>query len=976
MLQNTYVAHLTRFLLPITALGVSANTVAHDLQSQILSFEGKGIPEYVQASAAELSQTRSIHGEQSLLWHWGASPTLSVNHTFKRMTDKEASRAYGRGATQVLSFWIYNPQAVEDSMALTLSDKDGQEISELNVNMNFTGWRTIGVSLNKDFSEVVTSSFEKLVFTAPASVNHDAAPIYIDRIMVSVDDKRYQWSDDQVTTRYVLPEIDFDLPVHLEMPSDVEVKGAAQLRQNLTAQFMGRPGSFASLQQRFNAYQIEKSQDNVITGRHIVTGYQKTIYQPKHLLVQDRAAFDEYRQLADYTKLMWDLAKAYHHPIYDAHKTELANMYRLMTAHLIDQGYADGSSLVTTHHWGYGARWWYISALMMADTLQSDALLKPTYRALLWFSREFKSSFDMELNDESSDLDYFNTLSNQHLALILLNPDVKERIALLKKFTAFFSAALSQTPSGYHDGFRPDGTAWRHRGHYPGYAFHAFKRAAQVAKVLKDTPFSLNIEALDSLKAVMVAGWRYTNPFVPMALSGRHPFSKLGIMHYQGGLRDLAMAYPTLDEELAAIYLQVSQTPEAQSQSVFGQTITPAKLPEGSWSFNGGAFVVHRHGERMAMIKGYNKDVWSSEIYYKDNRYGRYQSHGSVHVMPYGDPEAFGYQQAGWDWSRNPGTTTIHLDYDALESPNKHSLTLRSEQGISGATSLHDKFSLFTFKHQAPENLAKFDASFVAEKHVMAADDMLFLAGNGISNKDGQNRTETTLFQLAVKDINRPVWINGKRYVGEAFSVTLSSGDWLIDENGVGYFLQQAESVHVSRTMQSSRHNKTKAATQGLFTTAWIDHGVAPLDAHYEYVMVMDTTPEQMQVLAKKMARYPYFNTRKTDQNGMYIRNRVNNLYGYSSTGVTHFKYGPVRTVSTTAQLLLQLNGDSASLSVASPELKLDKNGPTQSVPIEVVVKGTWTTEDTHYTHHKGDTIIHATSFFGQPMAVSLSKVQ
>ncbi|TMO89658.1 chondroitinase family protein, partial [Pseudoalteromonas ruthenica] len=88
------------------------------------------------------------------------------NHTFKRMTDKEASRAYGRGATQVLSFWIYNPQAVEDSMALTLSDKDGQEISELNVNMNFTGWRTIGVSLNKDFSEVVTSSFEKLVFTA------------------------------------------------------------------------------------------------------------------------------------------------------------------------------------------------------------------------------------------------------------------------------------------------------------------------------------------------------------------------------------------------------------------------------------------------------------------------------------------------------------------------------------------------------------------------------------------------------------------------------------------------------------------------------------------------------------------------------------------------------------------------------------------------------------------------------------------
>ena len=318
-----------------------------------------------------------------------------------------------------------------------------------------------------------------------------------------------------------------------------------------------------------------------------------------------------------------------------------------MAEHLLDQGFADGSSLVTSHHWGYSGRWWYISALMMADELAASQLLQPTYEALLWYSREFKDSFDMALNPASSNLDYFNTLSRQHLALILLNPDDSERIALLHKFSSFFSGALNQTPPGTNDGFRPDGTAWRHHGHYPGYAFPAFENAAHIAYLLKRTGFALESKALDKLKSVMVAGWRYSNPFIPLGLSGRHPFSDLNVQRYSNGLKWLANSYPTVDEELAAIYLQVSNISEQQSSAIFGKRITPAALPQGSWSFNGGAFAIHRSGERMAVIKGYNQDVWSSEIYTADNRYGRYQSHGSVHVIPYGDPIQFGYRQEG-----------------------------------------------------------------------------------------------------------------------------------------------------------------------------------------------------------------------------------------------------------------------------------------------------------------------------------------
>ena len=62
----------------------------------------------------------------------------------------------------------------------------------------------------------------------------------------------------------------------------------------------------------------------------------------------------------------------------------------LMTKHLLDQGFVKGSALVTTHHWGYSSRWWYISTLLMADALKEANLQTEVYDSLLWYSREFK----------------------------------------------------------------------------------------------------------------------------------------------------------------------------------------------------------------------------------------------------------------------------------------------------------------------------------------------------------------------------------------------------------------------------------------------------------------------------------------------------------------------------------------------------------------------------------------------------------
>lgn len=71
---------------------------------------------------------------------------------------------------------------------------------EFPVNLNFTGWRAVGVSLNHDFnlngtgSYAATTDFQQLRFQAPKGMT--SGKVIIDRIMVSVDDNRYQWSDD------------------------------------------------------------------------------------------------------------------------------------------------------------------------------------------------------------------------------------------------------------------------------------------------------------------------------------------------------------------------------------------------------------------------------------------------------------------------------------------------------------------------------------------------------------------------------------------------------------------------------------------------------------------------------------------------------------------------------------------------------------------------------------------------------------
>lgn len=1013
-------ALLPFFISAFLAPQVVAETKDEVMRSEIIAFETDQIPENVSVrsdSKLSLDKSRYIIGNQSLKWEWSESSNLFIKQPIKLITDQQAQKAWGRRATQVLSFWIYNETPIDDYMIVDLGRGLGSTSSGdsgFKVKMNFSGWRAIGVSLQNDVEgrnvEAVgisdsdagegagfisvkggsKSDMDTIRFTAPSKT--DCGTFWIDRIMLSIDDARYQWSDDQIKTRYDVPELDFNLPNELPTATEQELKAADSIKQSLIkvfttgTNFKGvRLLSLDDLRNEYDKLKLKRDANGVLSGRHVLTHKQEIIYQSNFLSNHDKELISDYVYLNDYSNILFNISRMYNTTSDSKLQSELAYKYVLMTDHLIDQGYVDGSSLVTTHHWGYSSRWWYISALLMQDTLVSSGQLETIYNSLLWYSREFKDNFEMSKGFDASNLDYFNTLSLQHLSLLMLEPSEDKRIALLKKFGDYIDFAFSQTPVGSHDGFRPDGTAWRHEGNYPGYSFPAFNNAGQLAYILSGTPFEVGTNGRTALKKVMLSAWIYSNPQVSMNLSGRHPFDPPSVHNFSDALRWLALTGnpetgDKVDYELAAAYLQVTGKTKSDSVEIFGEEITPAALPNGNWTFNGGAYGIHRFGDNMVAMKGYNSNVWSSEIYYHNNRYGRYQSHGSVHVVPYGNQAEIGLTQKGWDWNRNPGATTIHLPFEQLDSPNTHTLMLRGSHPFSGSSSLSGRYGAFAFDFKAP-SLPKFDKSFTAKKTILAVNDRIVLLGSNISNSTRNNPTETTLFQHGITDKASSIIINGDEITKFPYSTTLGKGDWIIDGHGTGYLITDESKVHVVRQHQVSKHDQTRAETEGDFSVAWIDHGTSPSNAEYEYLMVLDADKHKMHRLASALieGNQKPFNVIKKDKNSHIIQDVETGVVAYTSFTAATFDGQLVSSVSNPSIIMTKIDeNNNLVISGTTPDLNMTRYTEAKPIKFSATIKGIWepvqTNEKVSISHSGSQTTLTFEIYFGIPQEVVLTK--
>ena len=120
--------------------------------------------------------------------------------------------------------------------------------------------------------------------------------------------------------------------------------------------------------------------------------------------------------------------------------------------------------------------------------------------------------------------------------------------------------------------------------------------------------------------------------------------------------------------------------------------------PVGHWAKNYGAVSVHRRDEWAVSVTGWSKYVWDFERHTTQNIFGRYISYGAMQIVGSGDPVTqadSGYAEAGWDWSRWPGTTAINLPLEKLVDPDEDRNRCFSDEPFVGGVSHQDQNGLF-----------------------------------------------------------------------------------------------------------------------------------------------------------------------------------------------------------------------------------------------------------------------------------------
>ncbi len=933
----------------------------------LIDFSSKKVPGYVEAdnSRIQVTDTRSIHGENSLRWDWKKNSSLTFKTLIPFLTNSEAYKYHRRSALSIFSILVYNTKALPQGKLRFEFGKKSKVNCYFDFNLNFTGWRTCWVSYTRDMQGKPVKGMDFIRIVAPKNIS--SGTLFLDRIIpCSIVDVRHQSNDAQVPfvnkqeTNHWAPKMKFYqlAPKKLPVMTEADKKGFALIEHRVRQELLKnvKAVDLTNLERGFKQTGITEK-NGVIKGRHVKFVSQDAICAGLKNGKKYLKDYVDMRQL--YGPLMLKLAYACNVAPEGRHAADIRKMYLLMVRHLLDQGWAAGSSLGTMHHHGYNTREMFTALFLMRKPLLDAGLLHQVSDMTQWFSN-IRYIFDKK-NWADPNCDFFNTMSKSAVMTLLLMPDSPEKVAAFNAFSEFYSRNLGMESPGWMGGFKADGCGYHHWGHYPGYSFGAMASASYVCYLFSGTPWAMNRKALDNLRRVLYSAYVYCNPAPGMGICGRHPFS-------YGKLSRLKPFY------------------EWFAEADGGKPVITDKNPQGHWTFNYGCFGVHRYKDKAVTLKGYNRYVWSSEIYTRDNRYGRYQSNGTIEIMPKSGPASVGRVQSGWDWNRNPGATVLHRPFNILESPKHNTLMLTSPSTISGSSNLLGKYGAFGVELSEPK-IKNFDSGFRAVKSSFCFEDRIICLGSGITAKS-EYPVETILTQYNVKDGSVPIYFNSdKAITGIPFKADSMVPAWVADPFGNAWFIVSGGEVKVIRRNQSSPHNKTKKMASGNFASAWINHGIRPKNASYEYLILLDATPETAAAYAEKMKADKPYQVLKCDNNVQAVRDKATGV-----SAAIFFKpaakldLGPLAEVKTPCYVMFK-DGKTLSLSLNTPDLagftgrgqsRAQEIKAMQSRIVTIVLRGTWTADAPDKRASikiaNGNTIITGTFRHGIPIQLSLRK--
>lgn len=589
----------------------------------------------------------------------------------------------------------------------------------------------------------------------------------------------------------------------------------------------------------------------------------------------------------------------------------------------------------------------FLSALPACNTKQQGKLIAAV-KHLVEFDKLYQDAATVKVNVNT---DYmYNVLP--HLFICALHqPDEKQAVKDMLAFSHYISACTQYSP-GSKDGLKVDGTGFHHRTHYNGYMY-AYKTWVQYMACLKGTVFRVDMDAYQRMKKAIVS--EYLMATLPVSgeghyfansLAGRHPFAGLIVDFPQELFRELIevggdIEGKEIDEELAGYY-------NAFFRTDYYKQVKPKELV-GFYQFNHSPVGVYRYGNWVATMRCPTTCFWGGEIYNKTNRFGRYQSHGTLEILYNGSLEQSGYPSAwerfsgkrgGWDWNVVPGSTTVHYTDWKEMMPNGNDAD-RFDQwsattNFSGALSwgncgmfacAFDQGDHWGNRRFVPTNL-----TFC--KSVFAFDGILVSLGSGIGSRGDyadDRITATNLFQaLEYKGKEAPVFNGKKLKKGDVLLPEQDKDNWLVTPCATGYLLPAGnDPLIVSYGNQTTPG--PEGATPESFGTrcaskAYINHGIKPAKKKYCFAVVPNTTPKAMSVLAGRLFHKSGLFEIKQHQDSLHILRHVPSAtLAYALFApATFLQEGILQSSDTPLLLMERFYGKDGilKLAVCSPDLR------------------------------------------------------
>lgn len=916
----------------------------------------------VTGGTVEISPEQYKADGQSLLWTWQGG---------SRLTIVDEDLLWGLAG---FTCWIYNEEPLEATLVFKAGpvrelERDNPAYA-FEVNLNFSGWRWIGVDFSRDARVEDYSGSrrcENLEIHAPPT---GSGRLYLD--LVEFPRQLPWWLPADRQIPFVNPgEVGWDKAGQLlyydlltrppiSLPADYEVKlqDLARIEERYRDWVLGYSVDWSDplVTRRYQSFISE-----VLAAQKRIEDYK--VIKDGRLVLGKPLLPDQNGRLTPFEDLFKDLstlATAYHlpgpksfgNPFYK--NRQLLRTILDLFHYLNEQGWSAGSSFGANNRFIRTCMGGYANAVfLMKEELKEAGLWEQQLETLRWYG----GFGEVYITDGPSGAVTGDIRSNflNRLLYVLGLEDGPEKVLEMQCLTRYISRAL-EIAEGWDSFIKPDYTGYTHAGAIGNtYTTSALHTAAATLYLLHDTSFA-PANAQNVWRALLQARIYSQVYDIPSGLACRWPFMVDSLYEVLPAFGYGALLEPEL---MAGAFMRLWDPANPQIVKVMEQAgvdysylntlgavgvllaaahldVPPEPTPTGHWHLPYGALSIHRRDDWLVSVKGWSRYVWNFEcqpasLGVAQNIYGRYMSHGAIQIYGTGSPvnaKDSGYVEQGWDWNRWPGTTAIYLPWDLLvETKSSYGRHFTTESFVGGVVLGDNGIWAMRLRDTV------YEPGFVALKTVFFFDDKILCLGSGITNNNTQFPTETTVYQVASNGGPSLYRDAEGQWQPLEDSLTVAGGPlWLLDPVGNGYYIPEAKGLRLVRQEQSTPLNTGNGYGHNLFDVAWFDHGTAPQDQGYEYVIMPQVEPERL------VQPWDYTVVRKDAQAHIVS---IEDLTGYVLFEVVDDLEGLLQGVDTPCILLMERDGDKLHIAVADPDLGWETRNATRWT-VRLTLRGNW----------------------------------